>query len=82
MSSSRSDVVTQSVRQIDWQRLKWTAIIIILFGTSVGVAVGHCSDGQLATTLVDRYFHHYFLFFFFSLGTFSLRRALRIKKCL
>ena len=34
------------------------------FGTSVGVAIGRCSGGRLATTLVDRYFHHSFLFFF------------------
>ena len=32
-------------------------------GTSVVVAVGHPSGGRLATTIVDRYFHHYFLCF-------------------
>ena len=45
--------------------------------------------GRLATTIVDGYFHHYFLFFpiffhffhfFFSVATFSHRRSARIKK--
>ena len=44
------------------------------------------SGGRLATTLVDRYFHHYFfsipfsIFFPFSVATFSHRRSARIKK--
>ena len=56
------------------------------FGTSVGVAVGRRSGSRLATTLVDRYFHHSFLslsflfFFFFSVVYFSHRRSARIKK--
>ena len=33
---------------------------------TVGIAVGHRSGGQLATTLVDCYFHHSFPLFFFS----------------
>ena len=58
-----------------------------IFGTSVVVAVGRLSGDRLATTLVDRYFHHYFLFLFlflflFSVATFSHRTALRMKKCL
>ena len=36
-----------------------------VIGTSC-VAVGRRSGGRLATTLVDRYFHHSFLVFFFS----------------
>ena len=54
-----------------------------LLARAVGVAVGRCSGGRLATTLVDRYFHHYFLFsffFIFSVATFSHRRSARIKK--
>ena len=39
----------------------------LIIGTSVGVAVGRRSGGRLATTLVDRYFHHSFLSFFFFL---------------
>ena len=43
------------------------------------------SGVRLATTLVDRYFHHYFFFPFFpffpfSVATFSHRRSARIKK--
>ena len=46
------------------------------FGTSFGIAVGRRSGGRLATTLVDRYFHHSFLFSFFFFFFFFLRRLL------
>ena len=41
--------------------------VVILIGRGVDIAVGHRSGGQLATTLVDCYFHHSFkLLFHFS----------------
>ena len=52
-------------------------------GTSVSVAVSRCSSGRLAMTLVDRYFHHSFLFFlhfsFFSVVYIFHRRNALIK---
>ena len=49
----------------------------------IGTSGRRCSQsplgGQLATSLVDRYFHHYF-FFPFSVATFSHRRSAQIKK--
>ena len=74
-----------------YEQIKYQNFIIgsSIIGTSVGVAVGPRSSGRLATTLVDRYFHHYFLFcsvlfcsVLFSVATFSHRTALRMKKCL
>ena len=47
-------------------------------GTSVGIAVSRHSGGQLATMLVNRYFHLSFLFFFFSPSqTFFIERLLK-----
>ena len=58
-------------------------IIQVELARAVGVAVGRRSGERLATTLVDRYFHHYFpfsIFSIFSVATFSHRRSARIKK--
>ena len=56
-------------------------------GSKSGTSGRRCSrsplGGRLATTIVDRYFHHYFLFFLsilFSVATFSHRGSARIKK--
>ena len=50
----------------------------------IGTSGRRCSrsplGGRLAMTLVDRYFHHYSIPFFFSVATFSHRRSAWIKK--
>ena len=42
-------------------------------GTSAGVAVGHRSDSQLATPLVNHYLYHSFPFHFFIQKNLSLK---------
>ena len=61
--------------------------VYVAIGTSVGVAVSHCSGGWLAMTLVDRWFHHsslplllQFFLHFFSITTFSHKKDPRMKK--
>ena len=46
------------------------------FGTSVAIAVDHRSGGQLTMTLVNCYFHHFFLFFLFSVTTLDQKTYL------
>ena len=46
----------------------WNRIHLIAYNAKIGTSGRHCSrsalGGRLATMLVDRYFHHYFPFFF------------------
>ena len=46
------------------------------FGTSVAIAVDHRSGGQLTMTLVNCYFHNFFLFFIFSVTTLDQKTYL------
>ena len=63
--------------------LPYTLVFLI-----IGTRGRRCSrlplGGRLATTIVDRYFHHYFPFsifsIFFFVATFSHRRSVQIKK--
>ena len=84
-------VTTHDQSRFQQSKLQVTGIVVLdqdstshdaSFGTSVGVAVGRLSGDQLATTLVDRYFHHSFFFFFFifsPLSTFLIEGVLESK---
>ena len=55
-------------------------LIQVTIGTSVGVAVGRRSGAQLAMMIVDRKFHHSFLFSCFSPSSmFLIERVLGSK---
>ena len=68
-----------------WSPLAFSCLSFIHqdnIGMSVGIADARYSGGQLATTIVDRYFHLFFFFFlhFFSVATFFHRRSAQIYK--